>query len=77
MLKSVVAPEVASLSIGIFLFTVNVDYAVALKTTAIIIEELKLKSNSSEYGNTLFYLCAIPAGAAIPLFFFAGLSAKR
>ena len=71
------APEVASLSIGIFLFTVNVDYAVALKTTAVIIEKLGLKSDESSYGHYLFYLCAIPAGLAIPLFYFAGLSAKR
>jgi len=38
MLKTVVDPRVASLSIGIFLFTVNIDYSVALfaigKTTA-------------------------------------------
>ena len=30
MLKSVVDPRVSSLSIGIFLFTVNIDYSVAL-----------------------------------------------
>tara|TARA_B110000285_G_C15086472_1_gene596497 strand:- start:586 stop:696 length:111 start_codon:yes stop_codon:yes gene_type:complete len=30
MLKSVVEPEVASLSVGIFLLVVNVDYMVSL-----------------------------------------------
>ena len=30
MLKTVVDPRVSSLSIGIFLFTVNIDYSVAL-----------------------------------------------
>lgn len=30
MLKSVVEPEVASLSVGIFLLVVNLDYAVSL-----------------------------------------------
>lgn len=30
MLKSVVEPEVASLSVGIFLFVLNIDYTVAL-----------------------------------------------
>lgn len=29
------------------------------------------------YGILIFYLCAIPAGLAIPFFYFAGLRSKK
>ena len=76
MLKTVVAPEVASLSIGIFLLTVNIDYAIAGWVSDEIISALNLKTKTGTYGEVIFFLCAIPAALAVPFFYFAGIKSK-
>lgn len=48
MLKTVVDPRVASLSIGIFLFTVNIDYSVALKAIGVATEKLGILHKSPD-----------------------------
>jgi hypothetical protein len=78
MLKSVVPAEVASLSIGIFLLVVSVDYSVSIEAIQAVVGALHLKPNHSggEYGDVVFWFCAVPAAIAIPLFYFAGISSK-
>ena len=76
MLKTVVAPEVASLSVGIFLLTVNVCYAISGYASSAIISSLNLNANEGKYGDIIFLLCAIPAGLSVPFFYIAGLKSK-
>jgi hypothetical protein len=78
MLKSVVDKDVSSLSIGIFLFTVNIDYSFALGAAGYVKEKQQLSSDRPEaYGKWVGLLCIIPVALAIPIFYFAGVMAKR
>ena len=78
MLKSVVDKEVSSLSIGIFLFTVNIDYSFALGAAGTVKTEQNLSHDRpAEYGFWVGILCIIPVVMAIPIFYLAGIMAKR
>ena len=78
MLKSVVDKDVSSLSIGIFLFTVNIDYSVALGAAGFVKSKYNLThDNPVEYGKWVGLLCIIPVAMAIPIFYFAGVMSKR
>ena len=77
MLKTVVDPKVSNLSIGIFLFTVNVDYTVALYTMGILSEKFLLTHHEAKrMGNFIGLVCGIPVAIAIPVFICAGLRIK-
>ena len=52
MLKTVVDPRAASMSIGIFLFVVNIDYSIALGTMGYLARSYGIspKDKPKEYG---------------------------
>ena len=78
MLKSVVDKEVSSLSIGIFLFAVNVDYGFALGAAGFVKSKYQLTHDRpKEYGFWVGILCIIPVALAIPIFYFAGIMSRR
>lgn len=78
MLKTVVDKDVSSLSIGIFLFTVNIDYSFALGAAGFVKSEYHLTHDQpAEYGKWVGILCIIPVAFAIPIFYIAGIMSKR
>jgi hypothetical protein len=83
MLKSVVSPEVASLSIGIYLLSVSVDYTVSIQLFQYVVSSFNFTTTCAQelchgsYGILMFYFNAVPSALAIPLFYFAGLSYKK
>jgi uncharacterized membrane protein len=78
MLRGVVPPEVASLSIGIFLLVVSVDYSISIEVIQEVVTayNFDLACCNGSYGDLVFWFCAIPAGLAIPLFYFAGRTSQ-
>ena len=77
MLKTVVDPEVSNLSIGIFLFTVNVDYTVALYVMGKLSEKYDLTHhNPVKMGDFISAVCGIPVALAIPVMICAGCKMK-
>lgn len=77
MLKSVVDKDVSSLSIGIFLFTLNIDTSFALAVAGFVKSKYNLSSHYPElYGKWVGLLCIIPVALAIPIVYFAGKAVK-
>ena len=79
MLKTVVDPRASSMSIGIFLFVVNIDYSVALGTMGYLAKSLNIspKLEPHKYGELVGYLCIGPVFLAIFVFLIAGCKAKN
>ena len=77
MLKTVVDPKVSNLSIGIFLFTINVDYTVALYVMGQLSHSFNLShTRAKEFGNFIGLTCGIPVLLAIPVMICAGKKIK-
>ena len=66
------------MSIGIFLFVVNIDYSVSLGVMGYLARTLGISPHTqpAKYGELVGYLCIVPVFFSIFVFLIAGCKAK-